>query len=89
MVEILGYLGSAVVIGSLSMRSIRRLRLLGLLGSLTFVAYGIGLGAWPLAATNCVTASVHLYHLWSLAHPPRVPVVERPGPVLSPILVAS
>ena len=44
----------------------RRLRLIALMGSGVFVVYGLVLPAWPVAVTNIVTTSVHVYHLHRL-----------------------
>lgn len=45
---LIGYLGSALVVASLTMRSIMRLRIIGLAGGLTFVAYGYLIDAWHI-----------------------------------------
>lgn len=60
---LIGYLGSALVVASLTMRSIMRLRLIGLAGALTFVAYGYLIDAWPIVLTNVVIVVIHLAFL--------------------------
>ncbi|NQV06152.1 YgjV family protein, partial [bacterium] len=50
--EILGYAASALVVLSLAMRSILRLRIIGLVGSVAFMVYGILIGSYPVAITN-------------------------------------
>ncbi len=67
MVEIMGFVGSALIITSLAMRSMGWLRLVGLAGAVTFIMYGLSLGAWPVVATNTVTFSIHIYQLRILA----------------------
>jgi len=65
-IDALGYVGSGCIVLSVMMTSMRRLRLIGLVGALSFVAYGVFLGAWPVVATNLGTACIQLYRLRSL-----------------------
>lgn len=67
MVQLLGFAGSALIIASITMRSVLRLRVIGLIGAITFTAYGVVLDAWPVVVTNLVTTSIHLYHLQVLS----------------------
>ncbi len=67
MVHLLGFAGSAFIIVSITMRSVFRLRVIGLIGAITFTAYGAILGAWPVVVTNLVTTSIHVVHLRTLA----------------------
>ena len=60
---LIGYLGSAFVVTSLAMRSILKLRLVGLAGAVTFVIYGYLIGAWPIVWTNVVILLIHLHFL--------------------------
>ncbi len=60
---LIGYLGSAFVVTSLAMRSILKLRLIGLAGAVTFVIYGYLIGAWPIVWTNVVIVLIHLHFL--------------------------
>ncbi|MEN8145006.1 MAG: hypothetical protein ABFS14_08665 [Gemmatimonadota bacterium] len=60
---LIGYLGSALVVCSLAMRSILRLRIIGLAGAVTFTAYGYLIGAWPVVLTNVVIVVIHLHFL--------------------------
>ena len=61
--EIVGYAASGLVVLSLSMKSILRLRLIGLAGSITFLIYGILIDAIPLVVTNIVIIGVHLFFI--------------------------
>lgn len=63
MIDVLGFIGSGLIVVSLTMKSIIRLRLVGLVGARVFIAYGIWLGAWPVVATNTVTFSIHVVRL--------------------------
>lgn len=64
--ELIGYLGSALVVASLSMKSILRLRFLGLGGATVFCAYGVLIGAYPIVVTNGVIVGIHVYFLRQL-----------------------
>jgi hypothetical protein len=64
--EVVGYAASLAIVVSLSMRSILRLRLFGLAGSVLFLAYGSLIGAMPIVVTNAVIISIHLYFLRKL-----------------------
>ncbi len=61
--ELLGYAASLLIIGSVSRTSILQLRILGFIGALTFMTYGLIIGAWPVALTNVVLAGLHGYFL--------------------------
>lgn len=61
--EIVGYIASAFVAGSLLMVSIVKLRLINLIGSATFVVYGVLIGSIPLLLTNAFITCVNVYHL--------------------------
>jgi hypothetical protein len=63
LLEIFGYLASAVIALSLTMRSVLRLRLLNLLGAAAFAAYGALIGALPVAAVNLLIVLINVYHL--------------------------
>lgn len=62
-VELVGYLASALVVASLAMTSVVRLRLISLIGSLVFVVYGALLVSMPIVITN---AAVALLNIWFL-----------------------
>jgi hypothetical protein len=62
-VELIGYLASALVVASLAMTSVVRLRIVSLVGSLVFVSYGVLLPSVPIILTN---AAVALLNIWFL-----------------------
>ncbi len=64
--ELIGYFGSALVVASLSMKSILRLRLVGLAGAIVFCTYGILIGAYPIVITNLVIIGIHSFFLRQL-----------------------
>ena len=61
--ELIGYAASALVAVSLMMRSVLRLRVINLVGSLAFTAYGFLIGAYPVAAVNLFIVFINLYYL--------------------------
>ncbi|NND02851.1 MAG: hypothetical protein HKN91_08690 [Acidimicrobiia bacterium] len=61
--ELVGYLGSLLIIVSLTRTSILHLRLIGLAGSATFFVYALLIEAYPIALVNVVIITVHLFFL--------------------------
>ena len=62
--ELIGYLASVLVVASLAMTSVVRLRILSLAGSVTFVVYGALIGSVPIVVTN---ASIAVLNVWFLS----------------------
>lgn len=62
-VEIVGYIGSALVATSLMMNNIWRLRWINLVGASTFATYGFLIGAWPVLCLNGFIALVDVVYL--------------------------
>jgi hypothetical protein len=65
--ELIGYLASGLVAVSLMMKSIRRLRIYNLVGSLAFTVYGVLIGAYPVAAVNAFIVFINIYYLRQMA----------------------
>jgi len=65
-VELVGYVGSLLIIVSMTRTSILHLRLIGLGGSMVFLVYSILIGAYPIAVVNVVIIGVHLFFLRQL-----------------------
>ena len=61
--ELVGYVASALVAVSLMMSSILRLRVINLVGSATFTVYGAMIGAYPVAVVNGFIVLINLYYL--------------------------
>jgi len=61
--ELIGYLASALVVLSLLMSSVLKLRLIGLVGAIVFATYGLLIGAIPVVVTNAAIILVHGSHL--------------------------
>ncbi len=64
MIEAVGYLGSLLVVVSLLMTRILRLRVIGLMGSATFLIYGLLIGSVPIIITNLVIIVINATFLW-------------------------
>lgn len=65
-IEIVGYAASALIILSITQKSILRLRLLGLIGAMTFLVYSLAIGAYPIAVVNIIAGGVHGWYLRQL-----------------------
>ncbi len=90
-VELVGYAGSALIVVSLTMTSVVRLRLLSLTGGLIFVVYGALLPSVPIIVTNAAVAGVNIWFLRREFGPHRaigaVPI-EADAPFLEDFLRA-
>lgn len=64
--ELIGYAASALVAISLMMGAIVKLRVINLIGSLTFCIYGILIGSIPVAAMNGFIVFVNIYYLFQI-----------------------
>jgi hypothetical protein len=62
-VEVIGYTASALVVLSLTMASVVRLRAISLLGSVTFFTYGLLIGSTPIVLTNVAIAGINVWFL--------------------------
>lgn len=61
--ELVGYVASALVVLSLAMTSVVRLRIISLAGSLTFVVYGVLIESVPIILTNGAIAAINVWFL--------------------------
>ncbi|MDO8362615.1 MAG: hypothetical protein Q7V88_06945 [Actinomycetota bacterium] len=61
--ELIGYVASALVVVSLAMTSVVRLRAISLVGSAAFVAYGVLIESVPIVLTNAAIAVLNLWFL--------------------------
>lgn len=64
--EIVGYIGSALVVVSMLMSSIIKLRIINIVGSFISGTYSVLCGAWPLVALNASLIIINLYNLFKL-----------------------
>lgn len=61
--EVVGYVASVLVVASLAMTSVVRLRAISLAGSVTFVVYGLLIDSIPIVATNAAIAVLNIWFL--------------------------
>lgn len=82
-VEVFGYLASAVIAYSLTRSSIVKLRWFNLFGASSFCAYGVIIGAYPVALLNGFIAITNVFFLRKLMTKPaehfRMLEVNRPS----------
>lgn len=67
MVEIIGYIGSALVALSLTMSNIWKLRWINMIGAVFFVLYGLVVKTYPVVAVNAFIAVIDAYYLIEMA----------------------
>jgi len=60
---LVGYLASALIVLSLTMTSVVRLRIISLAGSVTFVVYGVLIESAPIVITNALIAVINVWFL--------------------------
>jgi hypothetical protein len=60
---LVGYVASALVVVSLTMTSVVRLRFISFLGAVTFVVYGLLIESAPIVVTN---AAIIVINVWFL-----------------------
>ena len=65
--EIVGYIGSALVVISMLMSSIVKLRVINTIGSIISGVYAVLCGALPLALMNACLITINLISLWKLS----------------------
>ncbi|MFW5757679.1 MAG: hypothetical protein ACOCYO_03260 [Bacteroidota bacterium] len=64
--EWLGYLASSLILLSMMMSSIKKLRWINLTGAALFSIYGFIIGAMPVAFMNTLVVFINVYHLFQL-----------------------
>lgn len=62
-VDLIGYVASALIVVSLAMRSVVRLRTVSLLGAVVFTIYGALIVAWPVMISNALIAVINVWYL--------------------------
>jgi hypothetical protein len=64
--ELIGYVASTLIVVSLMMTSLLRLRLVNLVGSVTFGIYAVLIGSVPVLVTNVAITVINVHQLWRL-----------------------
>ena len=65
-IEFLGYLSSFLVVVSMLMTSVVKLRIINMIGSSLFAIYALLIYSYPTAATNACLIVINLYNLYRL-----------------------
>lgn len=63
MVEIMGYIGSALVLISFLMTSVVKLRVINAAGGMIFAVYAMIIRSYPTALMNCCLVLINIYYL--------------------------
>lgn len=61
--EVIGWVGSAVLVVSLLQTNLHRLRWINLVGCAVLIAYNGIAGVWPMLGLNLVLASINIFYL--------------------------
>jgi hypothetical protein len=64
--EMIGYIGSVIILISLLMTNVYRLRQINLIGSLFFAVYGWLIGSLPVFVINLVISGIDIWHVFQL-----------------------
>ena len=67
MIEMIGYLGSALVVVSMLMSSVVKLRVINTIGSGIFAAYALMIHSYPTALMNGFLIGINVYNLIKLS----------------------
>lgn len=65
-IELVGYLGSALVVVSMLMTSVVKLRVVNTVGSAIFMGYALVIGSYPTALMNLFLIGINVYQLFRL-----------------------
>ena len=72
LIEIFGYIGSALVVVSMLMSSIVKLRVVNTIGSIVSGTYALIVGAFPLVLMNGCLIVINVYNLFKLLNTKQV-----------------
>ncbi len=61
--EIIGYIGTLLVLTSFLMKEMKKLRIGNIIGSSTFIIYGILLNSIPVIITNVFIVLINAFYL--------------------------
>ncbi len=71
-IEMIGYFGSALVLVSMLMTSVVKLRVINLTGSIIFAGYALAIRSYPTAVMNIALAGINIYHLYRILKQQKV-----------------
>ena len=61
--EIIGYLGTALIILSMMMPTVEKLRIFNIAGAVVSVVYALLIKTYPVALLNITLTAINLFHL--------------------------
>ena len=64
-IEIFGYIGTALVIISMTMRSMFKLRVINICGGVISAIYSAYFGAWAVVIMNICLVTINIFHVTS------------------------
>ena len=67
-IEMIGYLGSLLVLVSFVMTSVYKLRIVNSIGSFIFMVYALIIHSYPTAIMNFCLVLINLRFLWKMSH---------------------
>ena len=79
-VEAIGYLGSLLVLVSMLMTSVFKLRIINTAGSLIFTVYALIIRSYPTALMNFCLVLINLHFLWKMSRMDRDFDLVKTGP---------
>ncbi len=65
-IEMVGYLGSLLVLVSFVLTSVVKLRIVNTVGSLIFAVYALIIRSYPTAVMNICLVGINIYQLWKM-----------------------
>ncbi len=65
-IEWVGYIASLLVLLSMLMKSVLRLRIINVFGCVFFIIYGLIIKAYPVAIVNLAIALVNIYYIYKM-----------------------
>ena len=82
-IELIGYLGSIIVIVSMLMTSVVKLRIINTIGSLVFAGYALAIHSYPTAAMQACLITINMVGLYHLLNTKKEysTVLVKPGDV--------
>jgi hypothetical protein len=66
-IDLLGWIGSAILVASLLQGTMMRLRVLNLVAAVMLVAYNIVVETWPMVGMNLAVALIDIWFIVGLA----------------------
>ena len=70
-IELFGYLGSCLVVVSMLMSSVIKLRIINITGSIISATYALIIGSFPLALMNICLIIINVYNVYKLINESR------------------